>query len=114
MKSNIFINADLTPAEAKAAYEMRCRRREAQKCKTVLEFRRSKSLSQSHLNLLCDIQSSGTLSAGIGSQSTSRLNTTNTTTVISENKSASAAVPIAENNINPNINYFEVRTVNLS
>jgi len=111
VKSNIFINADLTPAEAKAAYEMRCRRREAQKCKTVLEFRRSKSLSQSHLNLLCDIQSSGTLSAGIGSQSTSRLNTT---TVISENKSASAAVPIAENNINPNINYFEVRTVNLS
>ena len=75
MRSNIFINANLTPAEAKAAYEMRCHRREAQKSKTVLGFRRSKSLSQSQ-SQSADILSPGSLSAEIGSQSTSRLNTT--------------------------------------
>ena len=28
VRQNVFISADLTPAEAKAAYEIRCRRRE--------------------------------------------------------------------------------------
>jgi len=93
VRANIFVNADLTTAEAEAAYEMRCRRREAQKSKTVLEFRRSKSSSQSQS---ADVLSLGASSADIGSQSTSRSNTVTTTNGI---QSVPAAEFIADNNI---------------
>ena len=92
VRANIFVNADLTPAEAKAAYEMRCRRREAQKSKTVLEFRRSKSSSQSQS---ADVLSLGGSSADIGSQSTSL---SNTVTAINGIQSVSTAEFITDNN----------------
>jgi len=93
VRANVFVNADLTPAEAKAAYEMRCRRREAQKSKTVLEFRRSKSSSQSQS---ANVLSLGASSADIGSQSTSLSNTVAATNGI---QSVSTAEFIADNNV---------------
>ena len=97
VRANIFVNADLTPAEAKAAYEMRCRRREAQKSKTVLEFRRSKSSSQSQ-SQSGDVLSLGASSTDICSQSTSRSDTV-TNTATNGIQSVSVTEFIADNNI---------------
>lgn len=74
---------------------MRCRRREAQKSKTVLEFRRSKSSSQSQSG---DVLSLGASSTDICSQSTSRSDTV-TNTATNGIQSVSVTEFIADNNI---------------